>query len=137
MAKADKSKRGRAVIAEQTLKKLLRSQKGHKDDVDEIVGTMRSEIANAVENNHLNKKIFGWIKQLDKMEPEKLALMLDDLEHYLDISGLNKRASDVQDLDLKGQVAGEDDDEGEGEETGKGPKSKVRQFPKPSAVAAE
>lgn len=113
-SKADaKEEKARPAISQSKLRSLLASARSTKADVDEIVGTHRQQIAEAVEKHHLHKKALAIIKSLDRLEPEKLADCLDCLEHYLDISGLNDRAKTAPRLGL-------DKGEEEGEETGNG-----------------
>lgn len=116
-------------ISQQKLRSLMASNRRAKNDIAEIAGGLGSEIKTAVEKHHLHRKAFNVIKQGDRMEPEKLADFLDCLEHYLDISGLNERAAQVQRLALDdGEKGGEE--EVEEDET-------VRRFPAPAGVAAE
>lgn len=91
----------RPAITQSKLKSLLASARSTKADVDEIVGTHRQQIAEAVEKNYLHKGAFGMIKRLDRLEPEKLADWLDCLEHYLDISGLDDRAKSAPRMALE------------------------------------
>ena len=80
-------------ITQKKLKQLLASARSTKADVDEIVGTHREQIAEAVEKNNLHKGAFAMVKRLDRLEPGKLADWIDYLEHYLDISGLYDKAA--------------------------------------------
>ena len=115
----------RAVIAEAKLKSLLRSARSARKDLTAIAGTLGEEIKQAVEKNHLNRKVFRTIVDLDRLEPEKLRDWLDDFEHYLELSGLAERAKSVNPMGF-----------------GPGGKDKpkavnVRPFPPPGSVAAE
>lgn len=124
----------RASIGAKKLKSLMSAARSSAKDMSAISGTLGQKIAAAVENDHLHRKAFSVVRQADKLEPEKLAEFLDCLEHYLDISGLNERASKVQSMSFgPGGEAGEDEAE-EGE--GRGGRT-VRAFPRPSSVAAE
>lgn len=117
MAKARKDG-ARPAISKSKLLSLISSSRSAKNDVAEISGGLGSEIKEAVEKNHLNRKVFRQIVALDRMEPEKLKRWLEDFEHYLDISGLQARADSAPDLAL-----GEEDN--------------VKPFPAPTSVAAE
>lgn len=122
-AAAPTSGQVRKVITQNNLKILLEDCGTHKTRADSHNGKLREAIAQAVQHQHLNKKVFGLIRQLDKLEPETLLVYLEDLEHYLDISGLNDRADSVGKLPL-GQA-----DDGEEPETGdsaeEGPPTKI------------
>jgi hypothetical protein len=108
------------VISGPKLKRLLKNQRTGQDDMDSIRGRMGSEIALAVEKDNLDKKMFGWIKQLDRMSPEKLAYHLPNLLYMLDVSGINDRAEEAPKMPLNDAE-----------------KSKVAQFPRQTSVAAE
>lgn len=92
----------RQVISAKKLKELMGSVRRTRNETTEIAGQLGSEIKQAVEKHFLNRKVFRVICTLDKMENEDIADWLDDFEHYLDISGITKRAEDVQPLDLRG-----------------------------------
>lgn len=124
-----KSSEVRPSITASKLKSLMSTARSAQKNINEISGGLGSEIKQAVEKNHLHRKAFTVIRQLDRMEPEKLADFLDCFEHYLDISGLQDRANQVQRMDLRDGEEGED-----GEEVDK---SNVQPFPKQTAVAAE
>lgn len=83
------------------LKALLKAQRSGQDDIDEIKGKMGKPVAEAVEKYNLNTKMFGWIKQLDRMAPERLADNIDDFLHMLDASGLSDRAKTAQRLPIE------------------------------------
>lgn len=95
----------RKAISKQALNGLMRSCANFKADADSATGSMREKIAYAVEHNHLNKQVFALIRRLDKLEPEKLLTFLEDLELYLDFSGLNDRADSVGKLPLEAKPA--------------------------------
>jgi len=100
-------------ISRKKLKDLLAAARSTKQDVDEIVGTHREQIAEAVEKHNLHKGAFAMCKRLDRLEPGKLADWLDYLQHYLDISGLYDRAATAPRLemgDAAGETADNDDD---------------------------
>lgn len=115
------------------LKALLKAKRAAIKDTAEIAGTLGQAIARAVEKDHLHRKAFTVVSALDRMEPEKLADFLDHFEHYLEISGLNARAKQVQRLGFGKDEGAEEDDEGEDDrETGN-----VSAFPRQGSVAAE
>jgi hypothetical protein len=89
-------------ISARKLCSLLATARSTYKDVREIAGAFGAEVKNAAEHEHLNKKAFSMVKTLDRMEPEKLADTLDSLDYYLDVSGLRKRASQVQRLPMGG-----------------------------------
>ncbi len=93
-----KDKTMKAITGKQ-LKALLAECRGYKNDMDEIAGNMGSAIKEAVDKKKLDKKMFNWVRQLDKMEPEKLAMHLANLDYYLDISGLIARAKTAPSFD--------------------------------------
>lgn len=123
----------RKVITQARLRSLMSKARSAEKDMGEINGGLREEIAQAVEKHGLHKKVFSTIRALDKMEPEKLREWLDTFEHYLDISGLEKRAESVQPMEFgeEGETAEED----AGAEQGH--RRTVRAFPSPGSVAAE
>jgi hypothetical protein len=88
----------RKKITGKFFKDLLDSCRGHKADMDEINGMMGSDIKQAVETHGLNRKMFGWCRQLDRMEDDKISMHLDDFEHYLEISGINRRRRNAPSL---------------------------------------
>jgi len=95
-------------ISPTAIKKLLKDLRSRQDDIDNISGQMGQAVAKATEKVNLNRKMFGWIRQLDRMPPEKLAVNIDDFMHMLDISGLNERAASAQRLPIESQEAEED-----------------------------
>lgn len=107
----------RQVISQKKLRELMASVRRTRNETTEIAGQLGSEIKQAVEKNFLNRKVFRTICTLDKMEPEAIRDWLDDFQHYLDISGIEKRASEVQPLGLRGEGT-EDDGEDAGEAAG-------------------
>lgn len=90
----------KAAISQNKLKNLLKAKRGAKKETGEINGRIGQSIANAIENDHLHRKAFGWICQLDMMEPEKISDLLDNFEYYLDISGINDRRKSVMRMNL-------------------------------------
>jgi hypothetical protein len=105
----------RKAISQASLKSLMKSCASFKAEADSSNGSMREKIAYAVEHNHLNKGVFALIRRLDKLEAEKLLIFLEDLELYLDFSGLNDRADSVGKLPLESPekpADAENEDEG-------------------------
>lgn len=141
-AKATKKSDGEAAKPSETLlaipasklKSLMKRKRSTVKDVAELTGTMAQAIADAVENDHLNRSAFAVICRLDRMEPEKLADWLDHFDHMLDASGLLDRAKQVQRLGL-GDEKEDDEDEDEAADD-KAPKN-VTRFPPPASAAAE
>ena len=95
-------------IGARAFRALLKSCRQSKSEIEEISGAMGAEVKDAVEKFGLNRKAFGWIRQLDRMPPEKLAIFLDDFEHYLKISGLTRRAESAPSFDVDGGAEEED-----------------------------
>jgi predicted alpha/beta-fold hydrolase len=88
------------VISTNKLKNLLKEKRAAKKDTAEIAGALGQKIANAVESDHLHRKAFNVISQLDMMEAEKIRDFLDNFEYYLDVSGIKERADAVNPMDL-------------------------------------
>lgn len=109
--KTEPKKIVRQLTPEGDLVKLLKACKGHEKNIAEYVGSLREKIGYAVEKKHLHKKAFGWIRQLDKMESEDVAALLDHFNHYLDVSGIQKRADDAPALDLEAKEDDAEEDE--------------------------
>lgn len=122
----------RKVIAGQTLKRLLNAQDDVKTDVGKIRGAFGDQVKKAFEATPFDNGVFKFLGKLWKLTPERLAIALEDLEHGLEASGLNKRAADAPTLGLT-QTEEADEDE----ETDAKGKSNVAPFPAPASVAAE
>src|SRR5579859_92154 len=122
MARKPKTDGERPAISQQKRESLMATARGAKKDIAEISGSLGEQIKTAVENNHLNRKVFRQIVALDRMEPATLRRWLEDFEHYLDISGLQARADSAPELPIAGEEDGEDN---------------VKPFPSPTSVAAE
>lgn len=141
---AKENPNGRKVISGVKLKQLLAADRRADHDIGELVGQRGEAIAQAVEKHNLNKRVYGIIKKLDRLPPEKLKIDLDDLEHMLDASGLRERAESAPSFDdvADAGAGGEDDDQNESEadeeEQTKAARRKVaRAFPMPHGQAAE
>lgn len=123
----------RVVISGAKLKGLMIELAELETRKDRSVGAIRGRIADAVKNDHLHKGVFAWIRKLDKMEPEELAVWLDTFEAYLDGSGVMERAESVPGLPIEEPVKPAKDRSG-----GRGPKAKAKDAAKVNgrAIAA-
>lgn len=137
MAKAATDEQGRPVITERQLKSLLSEGRKAKQNITDINTAFGGQVKEAIENKHLDHRAFRIIRGLDRLEPEKLRDTLDNLEHYLDIAGLNERAASAPRLEMEG---GEGEEEGDEQGSDPAPKrrrgrprkdeaSNVSQFP--------
>ena len=109
---------------------LASARKAYKDQRS-ISGEHGAEIKEAAEHDHLHKKAFGYVKALDRMEPEKLADFFAHFDYYCDATGLRKRAGAVMRMPL-------DDGREEGPQTEPAPRAaNVSPFPAPRGEAAE
>jgi hypothetical protein len=99
-AAAAKPSEVRPAISAPKLKSLMKAKRTTATDTAEMNGRVGQMISEAVEKFHLHRKAFNTICQLDKMEPEKIRDYLDCFEHYLDISGIGKRAEGAPRLPL-------------------------------------
>lgn len=123
------------LISERQLKTLLAQTRSTKKEIEALTGDLREKIANAVENQHLDKKAFATLRQLDRMEPEKLHGYWHTLLVYMDMSGLMKRIESVKPMEFSPPEA---DDEGEeGQQPSSRRRSRAPAFPAPVADAAE
>lgn len=142
MAKPATNPNGREVTSGKKLKSLLASCRSTQNDITELAGTLGEQIKSAVENHHLHKKAFNVCKMADRMEPEKLAEFLEQLEHYLEATGLNERAASAPRMDMgaAGEQTENEADEAEQDKAAKrnkGARGNVRAFPAPVGEAAE
>ncbi len=88
------------MIPGKALASILALDKRTKTAQSELAGELGAKIANACETYGTNRKALGVIRQLNRMEPEKLADFLDHFDYMLDVSGLEKRAEAVQRLPM-------------------------------------
>jgi hypothetical protein len=102
---AVKSSEVTGMITKSALAGILTLDKRTKTAQSELAGELGSAIAKAVERFGTNRKALGIIRQLNRMEPEKLADFLDHFDYMLDVSGLEKRAESVQRLPLAEEKA--------------------------------
>jgi hypothetical protein len=98
------------------LKRLMASARAMVKDLAEMRGTFAAEVKTAVQDHNLHKGAFGWVRTLDKKEPEALKEWMDHFEHYYETSGLRRRADSVVRMDL-------------GDEEGAAEEGNVRPFP--------
>lgn len=96
---------------------LARRCKSWKKQGAEITGQIGQAIAEAAEKIHLDKKAFSIARQLDAMSEKKLATTYYQLLHFIDVLGIEKRATAQGELGL-GESEGEDEDEDEEDEEG-------------------
>ena len=108
MARRQKATEVEAIqIGKSKLKTLLSTARSTYREQHRVGGELGQAIANAVENDHLHRKAFSFIRAADRMEPEELADYLDHIELYLDMSGLKERAESAPRLQIEGNGAGE------------------------------
>lgn len=89
-----------------TLMSLLNTHRRTRNKVGELNDEASTAISNAVENKHLHRGAFNFVKRLYVMQDEKLAELMYHLEAYFDDSGINERVAKVGRLPL--------DDNGDG-----------------------
>lgn len=82
------------------IRSLLTSSRSATENMNEIKDSLGGQISDAVENHGLQKKAFGWIKQLDRMSPEKISDVMTHFLYYFDVSGLRERAASAQRLPM-------------------------------------
>ena len=111
-AAADKKVKLGEVISKAKLAELMKAKRSLANDVGEMNRGVGKMVRSAIANNHLHSKAFGWICQLDRMEPEKARELLDNFEYYLDVSGIGARAAAAERLPLG------DDEDGTEADTG-------------------
>lgn len=109
---------------------LASARKAYKEQRS-ISGEHGAEIKEAAEHDHLHKKAFGYVKALDRMEPEKLADFFAHFDYYCEATGLRKRAGAVIRMPL-------DDGKDDGEQPEPATRAgTVTPFPAPRGEAAE
>lgn len=99
-------------IGKTKLQKLLAAARVTYRESRKLAGTLGEQIKDAVENEHLHKKAFSFVRSADRMEPAELADYLDHIELYLDMTGLKERAESAPRLPIQSA----EDSEGEGSE---------------------
>jgi hypothetical protein len=93
-----KPKTKKGVPAEQMttqpdLLSLLRTMKNRQRSMDEDRGSMGNAVKLAVEKKHLNKRAFAIYRTLERLPDSRLGPVLRNLLHYVEIGGLNDRAT--------------------------------------------
>jgi len=135
MAKDDEGAGGgRKLISKRKLRSLIATARKAGNDIAEINGTYRAEVAQAVNNDSLNKKAFSQIVKLSKMENEDIRRWKEDFDYMFEAAGLQERMDSAPALPM-GEQGEDDSDESAGAEQGH--RRNVRPFPKPGSVAAE
>jgi len=86
------------------MKKLLKDYRSADSDIDQLRLRRDGVVDKVIEKFNVNTKMLGWIKQLDKMTPEKLADNIDDFLHMFDVSGLRERAESAQRLPMEAEA---------------------------------
>lgn len=97
-------------ITSKKLTELLKVCRGHTADMDASSGQITSAIRAAVEKHGLNRSVFSLIRRLDRMPVEKLAIFLEDLEHYIVSSGVKRKAESAPSFEETRPAAVEDDE---------------------------
>jgi len=101
------------MITAKALENILKLDKRTKNAQAELAGELGAEIGKAVEKYGTNRKALGVIRQLNRMEPEKLADFLDHFDYMLEVSGIEKRAESVQRLPMEPESEPEAEEEAE------------------------
>ncbi len=84
-----------------TLKSLLSTCRGYKQNVDGIVSKMREEIGFAVSKKHLNKEAFAFLRKMDRMEAEKASEFWHTIVRYMELTGIMAKIEAVGRLPLE------------------------------------
>lgn len=92
------------------LLQLLKDKRQAREYTAETNGAVAQKIADAVANYNLDKKAFGWLSQLDRMELERAKSIYDNFLHYVEVCGLGEKLAKIQRLPLN-DVEDEDGDE--------------------------
>lgn len=90
------------LISQPDFLSLLRACKNRQKDMDEARGSMGNAVKLAMDKKHLDRAAFAIFRRLDRLSDNKLAVTRRNLLHYLEIGGLNDRAS--RQLDALEQV---------------------------------
>lgn len=99
------------LISAPQLNTLLKNCTSITKQTAELTGSLREKIGYAKEKQGLHSKAFSTLRQLDKMEPEKLLEYWTHLTAYMDMSGITERMESVGKLDL-------DEEQPEGDDVG-------------------
>jgi hypothetical protein len=89
------------------LKRLLKSQAGQQDQIDDlgesisaIKSAMGEDIKRHVKKHNLDKEMFAVARKLSAMSDERLAYHLPNLLYYIDACGLDERAKNAPPLPM-------------------------------------
>lgn len=88
-----------SMISGKKLKNLLNDKASTRRAISEqFSGPLGERIKKAVEQDHLDRPVFNFISGLWNLDQRTLARRLATLYHCLDVSGLEKRATDQGDM---------------------------------------
>ncbi len=87
-------------IGPKKLTDLMKACRGYEADMDTSRDGRGQAIAQAVEKDGLDRKVFSLIRRLDKLSPEKLAAWHDTFTDYFVKSGLLRRAESAPSMNL-------------------------------------
>lgn len=86
---------------------LAEQRRNTKKRVQSQNGTFGQAMAKAVEEKHVNRKAHGIACQLDALDDATLHLVYFNLIYYFDVLGIEKRATQQEELFDAGEMAGE------------------------------
>lgn len=89
------------------LKTLISQIKNAEKEKDEAVATVGGLISAAVEKKHFDKNALSKFRSLEKLSDRKLATTLTHLFHYIEVGGLEARASAQGDMVSRDQELAE------------------------------
>lgn len=81
------------MIAQSDFLSLLRQVKNRQREMDEARGSMGNAVKLAADRKYLDKVAFSIFRRLDRMSDAKLAVTTRHLLHYMDIGGIEDRAT--------------------------------------------
>jgi len=122
------------------LKSLLAECRGFAKNAESHIGSMRERIAYGKEKKNLNTGVFGWLRKMDRMEPEKASEWHYTYLAYLESSGILAKIDAVERLPLGDKPStGDEDTDGEAEEAAgeTAGEAAVDGAPKPESEASE
>jgi hypothetical protein len=96
-------------ISKAKLLKLVKAKNNARKQTSEINGGVGGQIADAVENDNLDKVAFSMACRLERMSPEKLWTTLPALMHYIDEMELEKKAQSAPPLPTEETEESEED----------------------------
>lgn len=82
------------------VRSLLALNRTATENLSEVRDALNGAMTDAVQNHHLMKGPFGWIKKLDKMSPEKIRDWVDGFLYYYEVSGIEERANSAPRLPI-------------------------------------